>query len=585
MRPTLRHSFAALALALAVPAGAFTISNEFVTAVINADGDFSIGTTGGHPDSTTDNGKKLLYGHPFPGTSDTFIQVDGVDTQLDSTTITQSSASTGSALIVTHDVSGIEVTQTLTLVRPVYSPRADAVKVLFRLTNTTGAAHNVALRTQLDTMLGDNDGAPFRVLEGNVGAITTDTEFDSDGGSPAPAIPSSSIVFDDLASPTVVSMITFLNAGYRDPDRVVFGHWGPASGSFDYTIVPGRDITSDTSVIIYWGYPTNVIALAPGQSVDLVFLYGVTRYYVFDQSPFTMGVYLPEQIKAIPSGGSYSFLPNPFIVTVFFENTSNSNVNGARIKPRLPVELMLDAGETMWKDIEDTLGSGTVVSGSTVAQVSWDMTTVGRHMDRRRFALELSNGGLVAPLYINIQGLANAVYGQVTDQNGNPLVGASVRLYRGTSLLATTTSQADGTYLFPDLSPGRYTVKVVTAGRPDLVFEAEAFADPDDALTANPVQFPNSADKVKTFSFPNPAREGFAHISFFLEDASSAEIEIFSPSGELIATLDSPNLGSGWREVLWGVDGVANGVYFYNIKAGGRTGRGKIAVVKWVERQ
>ena len=43
------------------------------------------------------------------------------------------------------------------------------------MTNTDSSSHPVSLRTQLDTLLGTNDGAPVRIP--NVGSITKDHEF------------------------------------------------------------------------------------------------------------------------------------------------------------------------------------------------------------------------------------------------------------------------------------------------------------------------------------------------------------------------------------------------------------------------
>lgn len=54
------------------------LSNEFIEAVVNqSNGRFSIGTTGGNPDLSSDDGKILLYGHPNPGTSYTTVNIDG----------------------------------------------------------------------------------------------------------------------------------------------------------------------------------------------------------------------------------------------------------------------------------------------------------------------------------------------------------------------------------------------------------------------------------------------------------------------------------------------------------------------------
>ena len=67
----------------AAPA-AFTSSSSggFIEAVLNTNGQFTIGTVAGDPAKTSDDNKPLLFGHPNPGTSDTMIKVDGVSSSI-----------------------------------------------------------------------------------------------------------------------------------------------------------------------------------------------------------------------------------------------------------------------------------------------------------------------------------------------------------------------------------------------------------------------------------------------------------------------------------------------------------------------
>lgn len=54
------------------------ISNEYIEITLNGSS-YALGTTGGNPESTTDNNRKLLYGYPGGGTSYTTIQIDGIN--------------------------------------------------------------------------------------------------------------------------------------------------------------------------------------------------------------------------------------------------------------------------------------------------------------------------------------------------------------------------------------------------------------------------------------------------------------------------------------------------------------------------
>jgi hypothetical protein len=62
--------------------------------------------------------------------------------------------------------------------------------------------------------------------------------------------------------------------------------------------------------------------------------------------------------------------------------------------------------------------------------------------------------------------------------------------------------------------------------------------------------------------------------------ATSAEVKIFDAAGRTILTLPVDAPGPGWHEVEWNIADVANGVYFYQVEAGGTRKAGRIAVLK-----
>src|SRR4030095_4543058 len=59
---------------------------------------------------------------------------------------------------------------------------------------------------------------------------------------------------------------------------------------------------------------------------------------------------------------------------------------------------------------------------------------------------------------------AGSLSGQVTDELGALVVGATVTLISPDGSDKTTVTNDEGTYLFNSVAPGRYTVKVVSAG-------------------------------------------------------------------------------------------------------------------------
>lgn len=55
------------------------IYNSYIELAVASNGRYTVGTTDGNPDSSTDNYKKLLFGHPNPQTSYTTLNLNGIN--------------------------------------------------------------------------------------------------------------------------------------------------------------------------------------------------------------------------------------------------------------------------------------------------------------------------------------------------------------------------------------------------------------------------------------------------------------------------------------------------------------------------
>ncbi|MBI5805026.1 lamin tail domain-containing protein [candidate division TA06 bacterium] len=77
---------------------------------------------------------------------------------------------------------------------------------------------------------------------------------------------------------------------------------------------------------------------------------------------------------------------------------------------------------------------------------------------------------------------------------------------------------------------------------------------------------------------PNPAGLS-SRISFSLPTASVVELSIFNIAGQKVATLAQGSMTAGAHSVEWKAGNVPNGVYFYQLKAGGRPVSQKIVVL------
>ncbi len=566
-------------------------ANAYIDAVLDDNGKFSIGTVLGNPRRASDDGQKLIFGYPGTGTSDTMVRIDGVSSSIHAGASSGAGVS-GSTASVTLTVGTVQILEQLSITRSPSTRFEDTVQIRFKITNTDSVAHAVSLRTQLDTQLGANDGAPFRVPK--AGEVTTDTGFDNDPLTPDNDIPPSALVFDNLGNPTVISQFTFRDLGYTTPDRVVFGYWPVSVGAWDYTIVPGRSFIdnngdgvisggspdSDSSVIVWWGYPdANAFNLAPGASKEFSILYGVGDYTFCPGSPFGIGLTSPAELDGNVQGAGYYYgNQSTFTVSGFFSNVVASTVTGARATLNLLPGFQLLGGQSATKPVEYAAGSGIVPPGKT-AQVDWDVIAYGRHLGTQKLSLTAGNNTCLRDVYLTA--IPNAIYGQATTDAGSPLAGAAITVYNRGVVVAAASTQSDGRYLVSGLPPGEYTVRLSGTGLPDSYFQARVAAgsDPADAQTVNPGAFAAGAD-ADAFVYPNPIRQGNAKISFYTEASASATVEIFDSSGRSIKTISVDAPGPGWHEADWSVDSAANGVYFYKVTAGSRSNRGKIAVLK-----
>ena len=234
----------------------------------------------------TASGKRLLYGYPDAWSSYATIRIDGNDYYqggiMDSY-CTQVPTIINDSIIVKWTIPpNINVTEKLTLM-------PNTTEYRFTITNNDNITHNIGFRYLFDTMLGYNDGAPFRVP--GVGDITTEQEFIN-------PVFNYWMATDSLANPTLTSICTFTE---NKPYKVQFAYWPDIySEPFDYTINEGRSITWDTAVGMYWNF-----TLHPGESKDIVVYYGIGKPIIGEAKPEIVNLftdyesYLPNQTVKI----------------------------------------------------------------------------------------------------------------------------------------------------------------------------------------------------------------------------------------------------------------------------------------------
>lgn len=151
------------------------IGNDCLEFMVNSAGLFTIGTVEGNPDYESDNGQILLYGHSVPDTSFSTIRIQSSQNEVkdfkftaDHTTYDKDRLTATSVMNVTGTFGNGEnynfaVTQFLEFVTGSRG-LADTVKISYDIQNNGQAAQKAGVRILLDTMLAENDNAPFRVV-------------------------------------------------------------------------------------------------------------------------------------------------------------------------------------------------------------------------------------------------------------------------------------------------------------------------------------------------------------------------------------------------------------------------------------
>ncbi len=342
------------------------LSNDYIVIVVNQDenaqGRFAVETTGGAPFRTNDDYKPLIYGRPKPWTSYTTIKIDGKNYVFGGSTerraggtanygeIIQQPTIINNTIQTTSQIKGLNIKQLLTFVKSSTTGLYDTAQIKYRIKNESDEEKNVGLRIMLDTMLGKNDGAPFRV--GNE-AITSDQMYLKE------ELPEFWQAFDSISSPHVTSQGTFKGPSVTAPDKVYFADWGSmADGAWNFNFNPGEkfirkgEYEIDSAIALFWEPGT----LAPGEEKTYITSYGLGGITIVP-GLISMGVTSPAEV-------TFSRDKNSFPIIAYLENTSEITAREVELKLDIPVQFTV---ENM------TVGLGDMKAGS-IAQYVWHVS-------------------------------------------------------------------------------------------------------------------------------------------------------------------------------------------------------------------
>lgn len=152
-----------------------------------------------------------------------------------------------------------------------------------------------------------------------------------------------------------------------------------------------------------------------------------------------------------------------------------------------PVPSGLDAHLLTVDLAESTLGLAVEVSVVGLAS--------GTELYRTSYETIVTEAGTSGPVVLSVRYTGPGIRGIVTDPSGAGLDGVGVGLYQDQALIASATTEPDGTYLFLDVAEGGYAVRptpppslfVCPAGR-DLTYQTDAALVVDFTATPEPCQ-------------------------------------------------------------------------------------------------
>lgn len=310
------------------------LNNEFLKLVLEqSSGKINLWTTNGDPLNAKDNNKKLLYNGGNPYTSYSTVSVDGDHKIYGADGLTEALTynAADKSISGTAAYGKITVKQTVRFVRNSATGRDDVVEIKYTATNTDTAAHKVGMRIMLDTMLGSNDDAPFRVAGQDV---TNETEFTGDN------IPSYWQAFDSLEDPTVIAQGSFLKDTSNLPDKVQFVGWPHVKKTatiWDYQIPETATANGDSAVTVTW----NEKELAPGESRTYTTHYGLSQLdQIATSQAQSLGLKVHVEQEAELKNNRYETT-----VTAYINNTGDTDITNPTLNIVLPEGASLVEGE------------------------------------------------------------------------------------------------------------------------------------------------------------------------------------------------------------------------------------------------
>lgn len=323
-----------------------SIENEYIK-FNYLDGRYGLFTTGGNPDNPNDDNQKLLYG--TGSTSYTTVRINGMNYSFSPDIVTRYD----NKIIGTKRYGELIVSQHISIISNQYTDRDDVVEFFYTVENTSDIPHDVGIRIMFDTMLGNNDHAPFRLPA--IGDVTTETDLSGD------EIPEFWQAFDSLTNPNVIAQGTLKLDKSSTPDRVRFTNWGSAtSNPWDYIRSSGSS-NGDSAVCLYW----NEKSVGKDDIFSCKTFYGLSALQQDLRPPLAVALSGATKLEVVKGDdGKEEYSPNPFTVTAYIQNIGTGVAKNTQISLNLPLGMEIVNGT-------NNVNLGDIPVGTRQHQVSW----------------------------------------------------------------------------------------------------------------------------------------------------------------------------------------------------------------------
>lgn len=365
------------------------LTNKYVKIFINASpeetGRFAVDVSAGDPNREDDDNKPLIYGHPMPWTSFTTIRINGQNFVFGKATAKRPGAGVPGGEIVkppslvkdqltmTCKYGTVMVEQILDITRSPSTGLLDTARIKYIIKNEGTEPAEIGLRTAFDTMVGDNDGAPFRAGEKE---ITYEYEM---GPSEYPDFWQA---FDSLDKPSVIAQGTLRGGDVTPPDKLVFTNWGKAADNpWDIAVHPGTEFLRlgeeelDSSVVMYWQPRT----VQPKEQMKVVIYYGLGGV-TFAPGQTFLGISAPSELQyAGDNTRNYS-------IVMYMEHRGEATARNVQVSLDLPAGLEVVRGEPV-------INLDEMIPGVT-HQFAWDIKPTGLYLGDASFQIRVNGEGL-----------------------------------------------------------------------------------------------------------------------------------------------------------------------------------------------